>query len=216
MRVKSLKSLLLLALVAMVFVSCQHRQFGHLSKVRVKPNKQEQKKSAGIAKPESSTDISEEIEPIVEASVANSKAYVEPRKETYQKPPVISKKANPKQERLKNQRKKNRDSEEPNPEQAKLPNNVPAILSFGMGVLSAISFLMLFASLDFSFFFWSSMITAILSVILGILGMVNYNKGKTRNGLWISIAGIILGSFIVLTLLLLIFFILLFNGLSLV
>lgn len=208
------RNFLLIGLLSFLFFSCQHRQFGHLSKVRVKQKGNLLQPKAKPISTEPSFEFQDEPEPVIEASAGTPLVRVEPNNRSMARPKMEQDKPRFRKE-LANpvKKKKIRRDPEPEPVAPNLPPNIPGILSVVFGALSAFSLGMVFFSYDyFEYFFYASLIASFLGLILGVVGIVVDENGKTKNGLWVSIAGLVLSSSIILLVLTFLFFLFLFSG----
>lgn len=199
---------LLLASLLILFSACNQKQFGHLSKVRVKQKDLVMAKQASKEQTELKEEVMEEEQ--VEASTDSETAIT---LGSYRN--IIGKKQVPKvkeQRQLakksvvnKRAKKEKKSKSDPNP----FKPNIPAYIGLGLGVLSV-----LFTFLEFSVVQdgWAILIAFFLSIpvlILGIIGYSQYRREKATDGYMASLFAIIIGSIFLLLLILIMIFVLL-------
>jgi hypothetical protein len=199
----------LIWLILLLLVSaCNQKQFGHLSKVRVKQKDLVMAKQASKEQTEPKEEVMEEEQ--VEASAESETAITLGSNRNIigkkQVPTVKEQRQQPKKaEANKSAKKEKKSKSDPNPYKP----NIPAYIGLGLGVLSV-----LFTFLEFSVVQdgWAILIAFFLSIpvlILGIIGYSQYRREKATDGYMASLFAIIIGSIFLLLLILIMIFVLL-------
>ncbi len=197
-------TLQLLTMLAILFSACNQRQFGHLSKVRVKQKDVAISKKESKEKSEMKEEAIEEEQVVTSAEpetaiVLGSNRNIIGKKQSIQ----INKQTKPiKKSELKKLKKEKQDNPYPN------KPNIAAYIGLGLAVLSV-----LFTILELSLIQdgWAIIIAFFLSIpalILGIIGYSQYRREKATDGYMASLFTIIIGSIFLLILLLLLILVL--------
>jgi hypothetical protein len=202
---KILQSLLIL-ITLLQLNACQHRQFGYLSKVKVKQNptqsSSKEKKEISKEKEVEIVEIEKEEE-IISAEADSAVNLVGSNRN------LIGKKPIGKKEIMHSQDLKIKKNAPKDKKQYDSPN-IPAYIALALSVLSSSGILLDLLIFDNGIFFTISMILAIPILILGIVGLNKYRREKARDGYVASIIAIVFGSlailfFVILFILLLVF-----------
>lgn len=199
---------LFVVIILLLLNACQQKQFGHLSKVRVKQNSTQQiakeKKEVSKEKEVEITEIEKEEE-LISAEADSTITLVgstrnligsKPSKNAEVKDPQ-PKKDNPKKRSIKA------------PDDSFKPN-IPAYIGLGLSAISALGILIDLTLWGDGYLALIGFLLVIPILILGIVGYSNYRRERASDGYAAALASIIYSSIVVLFFVVLFIIVLLF------
>jgi hypothetical protein len=186
--------------------ACNQKQFGHLSKVRVKQAPAEkQAKINDKPAPSEMLLTSDSLPELVSAQVGAPEIILGSNRNLIGSKP--NKNAEAKETQVKKSKlKKKASAADPAP----FKPNIPAYLGLGLSALSAFTIFMDITILDEGYLALIGLLLAIPILILGIVGFSNYRRERASDGYAASLIAIIFSSLLILLAIVIFIVILLF------
>lgn len=198
---KTQLTLLSILIVSLFFLaSCQHKHYGHLSKVRVK-----EKPLVERSKPTHETVTSNEEDKLEMQVLVSNEPSFQINKEKEQLLPKLNTPKQDQKARVATKKETSKQQEKKSRKFQKSPGprtNYEAYVGLGFGILSSLLFLVDLMLIYSGHLIAGSIVLAFPAIILGVIGFKRYRNNKSKDGQWEAIAAIIIGGSLLLTVLL--------------